>query len=125
MITSIPIFIDESTLINREQKMGSIIGKLTDFPKGSIKEVTVQGKPYAISNIDGLLFAIDGRCGHAGGILSNDRLVGKVATCPKHGAEYDVTTGKNLKKPRIPFAKAPDLRSYKVTIDGENVILEI
>ena len=71
------------------------------------------------------LFAIDGRCGHAGGILSNGRLVGKVATCPKHGAEYDVTTGKNLKKPRIPFAKAPDRRSCKVTIDGENVILEL
>jgi nitrite reductase/ring-hydroxylating ferredoxin subunit len=105
--------------------MGLIIGKLTDFPKGSIKEVTVQGKPHAISNIDGSLFIIGGRCGHAGGILSNDRLVVKVAICPKHGAQYEVTTGKNLKKPRIPFAKAPDLRSYKVIIDGENVILEL
>ena len=49
--------------------MGSIIGKLADFPEGSIKEVTIQGKHYAISNVDGSLFAIDGRCGHAGGIL--------------------------------------------------------
>jgi len=105
--------------------MGSIIGKLRDFSQGSIKEVSIQGKPYIISNIDGLLFAIDGRCAHADGILSNGHLVGKVVTCPKHGAEYDVTNGKNLKKPRIPFAKALDLRSYKVTIEGENVILEI
>lgn len=105
--------------------MGSIIGRLGDFPQGSIKEVSIQGKPYAISNIEGLLFAIDGRCAHAGGILSNGHLVGKVVICPKHGAEYDVTTGKNFKKPRIPFAKASDLRSYKVTIDGENAILEL
>jgi 3-phenylpropionate/trans-cinnamate dioxygenase ferredoxin component len=104
--------------------MGSIIGKLADFPEKSIKEVSIQGKPYAISNVDGSLFAIDGKCGHAGGILSNGHLAGKVITCPKHGTEYDVTTGKNLKKPRIPFAKAPDLKSYKVTINGENVILE-
>ncbi len=33
--------------------MVSIIGKLVDFPEGSIKEVTVQGKPYAISNVNG------------------------------------------------------------------------
>src|SRR5512137_2261693 len=105
--------------------MGSVIGRLEDFLQGSIKEVSIQGKPYAICNIDGLLFAIDGRCSHAGGILSNGHLVGKVVTCPKHGSEFDVNTGTNLKKPRIPFAKASDLRSYKVTIDGENVLLEI
>ena len=105
--------------------MGSIIGKLADFPEGSMKEVTIQGKPYAIFNVGGSLSAIDGRCGHSGGTLNNGHLVGKVVTCPKHGAEYDVTTGKNLKKPRIPFAKAPDLRSYKVAVDGENVILDI
>jgi nitrite reductase/ring-hydroxylating ferredoxin subunit len=119
------VFKDEGAFLNREQKLGSIIGKLVDFPEGSMKEVTIQGKPYAIFNIEGLLSAIDGRCGHAGGTLNNGHLVGKVVTCPKHGAEYDVTTGKNLKKPRIPFAKAPDLKSYKVTVDGENVILDI
>ena len=101
------------------------IGKITDFPKESVKEVTINEKHYAISNIDGELFAIDGRCTHFGGILSNGTLSGKVITCPKHGARYDVTTGKNLKKPRIPFAKASDLGSYKVIIDGENVVLEI
>ena len=105
--------------------MGSIIGKLADFPQGSIKEISIQGKTYAISNINGSLFAIEGMCGHSGGILSNGHLAGKMVTCPKHGAEYDVTTGKNLKKPRIPFTKAPDLKSYKVTLDGENVTLEI
>lgn len=102
-----------------------IVGKLKDFPQGSIKEVSIQGKPYAISNINGELFAIDGRCAHAGGILSNGHLIEKVITCPKHGAEYDVTTGKNLKKPRFPFAKASDLRIYKVTIDRENVVIKI
>jgi 3-phenylpropionate/trans-cinnamate dioxygenase ferredoxin subunit len=101
------------------------IGKITDFPEGSIKEITIQGKSYAICNIDGEFFAIDGRCTHFGGILSNGTLSGKVITCPKHGAKFDVTTGENLKKPRIPFAKASDLGSYKVIVDGENVVLKI
>jgi nitrite reductase/ring-hydroxylating ferredoxin subunit len=105
--------------------MDSIIGKLTDFPPGSMKEVSLQGKPYAVCNVDGSLFAIDGRCGHAGGVLSNGHLAGKVVTCPRHGSQYDVTTGTNIKKPRIPFAKASELKTYKVTIDGENVTIAI
>lgn len=101
------------------------IGKLEEFPQGSIKEISIHGKPYAISNIDGMLYAIDGRCTHAGGKISNGRLVGKIVTCPRHGAKFDVTNGKNLKKPWIPFAKASDLKSYKVSINGENVLIDI
>lgn len=80
MCTRQAIFIDEGAIINREQKMDSIIGKLVDFPEGSIKEVSIQGKSYAVSNIDGLLFAIEAMCGHAGGTLSNGHLTGKVVT---------------------------------------------
>ncbi len=105
--------------------MGTIIGKLGDFPVGSMREVSVQGKAYAISNIGGMLYAMDGRCGHDGGMLSRGHLVGVVVTCPKHGAQYDVTTGKSVKRPYVPFAKAPSLRTYKVTVEGENVSLEI
>jgi len=101
------------------------IGELEEFPRGSIKEISIQGKTYAISNIDGMLYAIDGRCTHAGGKISNGRLEGKIVTCPKHGAQFDVTNGKNLKKPWIPFAKASDLKNYKVSIDGENVLIEL
>jgi nitrite reductase/ring-hydroxylating ferredoxin subunit len=106
------------------KNMSFNIGKLEEFPQGSIKEVSIQGRTYAIFNINGKLFAIDGRCTHAGGKLSHGHLVGKIVTCPKHGAQFDVTTGKNLKKPRIPFAKASDLKSYKVTIKDENVVLD-
>lgn len=105
--------------------MGTIIGKMGDFPVGSIKEVSVQGKAYAISNVGGNLYATDGRCGHAGGMLSHGHLVGIVVTCPNHGAQYDITTGKSLKRPYVPFAKAPSLKTYRVTVDGENVTLEI
>jgi len=105
--------------------MGMIVGKKEDFPVGSIREVSVQGKAYAISNIGGKLYGTDGRCGHAGGMLSHGHLVGIVVTCPNHGAQYDITSGKNLKKPYVPFAKAPSLKTYKVVVDGENVTLDI
>jgi nitrite reductase/ring-hydroxylating ferredoxin subunit len=47
-------------------------------------------------------------------------LTGTTVKCPKHGAEYDVVTGKNVKKPHIPFAKAADLKTYPVNVvDGD------
>jgi nitrite reductase/ring-hydroxylating ferredoxin subunit len=104
---------------------GTSIGKASDFTPGSIKEVQVQGKAYLVANIGGFLYAVDGLCGHAGGKLIEGRLEGSTLRCPRHGAEYDLTTGKNLKKPRIPFAKAADLKSYRVSVKDEDVIIEV
>ena len=101
------------------------IGVVQDFASGSMKTLSIQGQEYLISNIEGTVYAIDGLCPHAQGRIAEGRLVGTVAVCPKHGAEFDVRTGKNLKKPHFPFAKAADLRSYKVSIEGEDVFLDL
>jgi 3-phenylpropionate/trans-cinnamate dioxygenase ferredoxin component len=101
------------------------IGVIEDFLPGTMKSITVQGQDYLVSNIDGIIYAIDGTCPHAKGKIAEGRLMGTVAICPKHGAEFDLRTGKNLKKPRLPFAKAADIRSYKVTVEGKDVFLEL
>ena len=90
-----------------------------------MKEVSVQGYVYMICNVEGSIFATDGLCPHAKGKMADGKLVGAVVTCPKHGAEYDVKTGKNLKKPHFPFAKASDIRSYPVTIEGKDVFVDV
>jgi nitrite reductase/ring-hydroxylating ferredoxin subunit len=101
------------------------IGIIEDFLPGTMKSITVQEQDFLVSNIEGTIYAIDGLCPHAKGKIAEGRLMGTVAICPRHGAEFDVRTGKNLKKPRLPFAKAPDLRSYKVTIESKDVFLEL
>ena len=101
------------------------IGILEDFLPGTMRSMMIQGQEYMISNIEGSIYAIDGLCPHAKGKIAEGRLMGTTVICPKHGAEFDVRTGKNLKKPRIPFAKAADIRSYKVTIEGKDVFLEL
>ncbi len=103
----------------------SKIGVLTDFIPGKIKGVTVQGHDYVITNVDGSLYAIDGLCPHAKAKMAGGKLEGNVITCPKHSAEYDVKTGKNLKKPHFPFAKGVDIPSYKVLIEGQDVYLDL
>ncbi len=105
--------------------VNSIVGRTAEFTPGTIKEVQLDGKTYAIANVDGNFYAIEGICGHAGGRLGQGQLSAETIKCPKHGAEYDLKTGKNLKKPRIPFAKAAELMTYTVRVEGEDIILDI
>jgi nitrite reductase/ring-hydroxylating ferredoxin subunit len=104
----------------------SIVGKVADLKPGTIKEVQLGGRTYAIANVGGTFYAIDGICGHASdGHLGQGHLMGETVKCPMHGAVYDMKTGKNLKKPWIPFTKAADLKAYVVRVEGDDVIIEI
>jgi nitrite reductase (NADH) small subunit len=68
--------------------------KVSEIPIGSIKEVQVGGKPVALANVGGTFYAIDNTCLHRGGPLGQGQLEGPVVTCPWHGWQFDVTTGK-------------------------------
>jgi nitrite reductase (NADH) small subunit len=65
-----------------------------EIPSGTIREFQIDGKTLAISNVDGKFYAINNTCLHRGGPLGQGPLSGKVVTCPWHGWQYDVTTGK-------------------------------
>jgi len=77
--------------------------------KGTIIEI-------AVSNIAGIYCAISNRCQHQGGplsegILDNEK---KIVTCPWHGWEYSVLTGK------APHEGGDSLNSYETKlVNGE------
>ena len=48
----------------------------------------------AVANVAGEFHVIDGLCPHQGGPLGTGTLCGTVLTCPWHGWQFDVTTGK-------------------------------
>ncbi|MFM8734313.1 MAG: Rieske (2Fe-2S) protein [Pirellulales bacterium] len=63
-------------------------------PGGSIERVAA-GRMVAVANVDGTLHAIDGLCPHQGGPLGTGALCGTTLTCPWHGWQFDVTTGRH------------------------------
>ena len=93
--------------------------KRDDIPEGQIREFQVVGKSIAIANIDGKLFAINSICLHHGGPLGEGDLDGKLVTCPWHGCQYDVTTGK--------LAQQPDsaVDCYAVELRGGDIFVDI
>ena len=102
--------------------MGKIIlCKSSELESGSMKLVNVDGRQVVVANVDGNYFACDDTCTHAGASLSEGTLDNSTITCGWHGAQFDCTTGSLAKFP----AKINDLKSYNVTIESEDVFIEV
>ncbi len=69
---------------------------LADLPPGTTAERLVGDTIIALANVEGALYAFDGLCSHQGGPLGKGKLQGCTLTCPWHGWQYDVTTGKQV-----------------------------
>ena len=75
------------------------VAKTDEIPVGKTKHVEVNGKEIMIANVDGKYFALSDRCGHSSGLLSMGSIDENLITCPLHGAQFDLTTGKKIKEP--------------------------
>lgn len=98
----------------------------TDLPPGSLKLVNAGGKDLVIANVDGNFYAMDNWCTHEQGNLSEGELNKNILTCPEHGAQFDVTTGKVVAGPdgEPPDTISPE-KGYKVSIQGNDVMVDV
>jgi 3-phenylpropionate/trans-cinnamate dioxygenase ferredoxin component len=89
-----------------------------ELPLGGKKLVEVDGRPIAVFNVEGAFHAIDDVCTHDGGPLAEGELIGCEIECPRHGARFDVRTGRPLSMPAIePVAvHAIDVRGDEVFV---------
>jgi len=92
--------------------------KKDEIPAGSIREFQVNGKTIAVANVDGTFYAINNTCLHRGGPLGQGELEEKIVTCPWHGWQYDVTSGKVAMNPAI------GVETYAVEVRGEDIFVD-
>jgi nitrite reductase/ring-hydroxylating ferredoxin subunit len=105
----------ESAVMSRFVKMAT----LSELPPGGAKEVEHEGRVYAIFNVDGTIRAIDGICPHQGGPLAEGMLEGTLVTCPWHGWQFDVCSGKT------PLGSRLKQTVYEVKIEGQDVLIDV
>ena len=72
------------------------VGDLTDPGKLTLE---VDDRFVVLVHCDGKYYCIDDMCTHDGGPLGEGKLEGCQIACPRHGAKFDVTTGKALSFP--------------------------
>ncbi|OGO07766.1 MAG: (2Fe-2S)-binding protein [Chloroflexi bacterium RBG_13_57_8] len=116
--------------------MGSYveIARTGDLRDGEKKKVAVKGLEIMLARVGGNYYGIGNRCAHMGGDLSMGTLEGKIITCPRHGSQYDVTDGHNVRWMRGTglaaaigkVIKPPrPVPAYRVKIEGDAVLAEI
>jgi nitrite reductase (NADH) small subunit len=100
--------------------MGFVLAaKTSDVPAGTIREFDLEGKAVALANVDGQFYAINNVCLHRGGPLADGPREGSVVTCPWHGWQYDVRTGKVGQNPTV------GVESYPVEVRGEEIFVNV
>ena len=79
----------------------------------------MSGRSLALYNLGGAIHATDNTCPHRGGSLGEGGLKGSVITCPWHGFQYDVTSGRCLTNGALTVACHP------VRLDGDSVLVGV
>lgn len=70
------------------------IDAVANLPEDSVRLAEVDGNEVAIFNVGGRYYAIEDLCTHDGGTLADGTVEGLEIECPRHGARFDLRTGK-------------------------------
>lgn len=90
------------------------IAPASELPNGERLFVELEGKSIVIFNIAGQFFSIADVCSHDDGPVGEGDIEGYTITCPRHGAEFDIRSGKVLQLPAV-----VDIPAYPVrVVDG-------
>ena len=86
-----------------------------ELPPGKVKIVRAGELAIGVYNANGELYAIEDRCSHDDGPLAEGDWEPEelVAICPRHGARFDIRTGRALSLP----AYLP-VETFEVTVEG-------
>lgn len=109
------------------------VGKTSELKDGTMKKVLAQGREILLARAGDKYYAVNNRCPHLGGNLSQGKLEGTVVTCPRHGSQFDLSDGrvvrwtdwsglisklsKALKPPR-------PLTTYNIKVEDDRILIE-
>ena len=101
--------------------MSQIVARLDEIAPGTARVVEVDGQSVALCRTeDGDLYAIENRCTHDDGPLGEGELDGDRIECPRHGALFDVASGRAVTLPAI-----GKVRCFAVEIAAGDVRVEV
>ncbi len=89
-----------------------------EIPSGSRKLLEVDGRAIAVFNIAGTYYCIADVCSHDDGPVVEGALDEYEIECPRHGAHFDVRSGKVLSFPAI-----VDIPAYPVRVEDGEVLV--
>ena len=93
-----------------------VVGHVTELEDGERLFLEVDGSAIVVFNILGEFYAVGDVCSHDDGPLGDGELDDHKIICPRHGAKFDVKTGKALSLPAV-----VDIPVYPVRVRTGNI----
>jgi 3-phenylpropionate/trans-cinnamate dioxygenase ferredoxin subunit len=87
------------------------IAPADQLPEGERIFLEVEGKSIVLFNLAGRFFAIGDVCSHDNGPVGDGEIEETEIICPRHGARFDIRTGKATSLPAV-----RDIPSYPVRV---------
>jgi 3-phenylpropionate/trans-cinnamate dioxygenase ferredoxin component len=94
------------------------IAPVAELPEGERLFIEAAGRSIVIFNLAGKFYAIGDVCSHDSGPVGDGDIEQHDIICPRHGARFDIRTGKATSLPAV-----VDIPSYPVRVVGD--MLEI
>ena len=96
------------------------VASVSSVPDPGRLSLEVDDRMIVLLHVGGEFFCIDDICTHDGGPLGDGHLDGHRLACPRHGAFFDIRTGKAL---TMPATEATAV--HEVKIEGDDVFVRL
>jgi 3-phenylpropionate/trans-cinnamate dioxygenase ferredoxin subunit len=109
------------------------VSKINELKNGTMRAVSAGGREILLARVGDKYYAVDGRCPHMKGNLSQGKLEGTVVTCPVHGSQFDISNGQVVRwvkgglmsKIGKAFKPSKGLTVYNVKVEDGRVLVEV
>ena len=94
------------------------VAKIDELEEGRVKVVRLGDAPIGLTKVEGEFFAFADVCTHDDGPVAEGELDEYIIECPRHGAKFDIRTGKVRQLPAV-----TPIPVYAVKVEGEIVLV--
>ena len=96
------------------------VAKTSDIPDPGKQLLELDDHLLVLFHVDGQFYCLDDVCTHDGGPLGEGELCDHAIGCPRHGAKFDIRSGKVLSMPATEATTA-----HEVRVEGEDVLVRV
>ncbi len=96
------------------------VAQTSEIGPGERDVFDIEGWYIAVFNVNGTYYAIEDVCTHDDGPLAEGDLHGYEIECPRHGARFDLRTGKVLSMPAV-----IDTHWFETRVENDEIQVKI
>jgi 3-phenylpropionate/trans-cinnamate dioxygenase ferredoxin component len=96
------------------------VADMYELEEGGLLPLEADGELVCLARVEGCIYAFTDNCTHISGPLNEGELEGHVLTCPWHGAQFDVRTGKVLRGPA-----RQEILTYPVKVEDDTILIKL